>query len=119
MAASTAARDAQRSTPRDRSLRPAGGVRWDRITRWALLALVATLLLLYIQPLRSYLSSSQRASAQHQQVQQLRAEHAKLLRERAALGRPGAITEQARRMGMIKPGEHPFAVTGLAADRHK
>ena len=118
MAASSAARNAaRRSTPRDRTLRPAGGVRWDRITRWALLALVAVLLLLYVQPLRSYFSSSARAGEQARQVQELRAEHTRLLRQRTDLGKPGAITEQARKMGMIKPGEHPFVVSGLSGDR--
>jgi len=115
--ASSAARSARGSTPRDRHLRPAGGVRWDRITRWALLALVAVLLLLYIQPLRSYVASNARAGEQRSQVSALKAEHQRLLRQRALLRRPGAVTEEARRLGMVKPGERAFAVTGLSGDR--
>lgn len=97
--------------------RVAGGVRWDRITRWALLALVAVLLLLYVNPLRSYVATTARAGEQQTKVQELKAEHARLLQRRKALQAPGAVEIEARKQGYVKPGEKAFVVTGLAKDK--
>ncbi len=96
--------------------RIAGGVRWDRITRWALLALVAVLLLLYVNPLRSYFATSDRAAVEKAKVEQLRSEHTRLLARRKALQSPGAVEVEARRQGYVKPGEKAFVVTGLSGD---
>lgn len=93
------------------------GIRWDRLTRWALLGLVAVLLLLYVAPVRSYLSSTDRAAVEQTKLQKLKAEHTELKRQRDALQGPQAIEAEARRTGMVKPGEKPFVVSGLPSER--
>jgi len=96
--------------------RVAGGVRWDRITRWALLALVAVLLLLYVNPVRSYFATTARAGEEKAKVSQLQAEHARLVQRRKALQTPGAVEVEARKQGYVKPGEKAFVVSGLSKD---
>jgi cell division protein FtsB len=118
MATTTADRAARRLPlgDRARTASAVGGVRWDRITRWALLALVAVLLLLYVSPMRSYFGTTARAGQEQQKLQNLRAEHERLIQRRNALRAPGAVELEARRRGMVKPGEQAFVVTGLSAN---
>lgn len=106
--AAPAARAARRA-----AARPGSGLRWDRITRWVLLGLIGVLLLLYVAPVRSYLQTRDRAAQQAAGLKDLREENATLRARRAALRRPGAIELEARKAGMVKPGERAFVVTGL------
>lgn len=96
---------------------PPGRVRWDRVTRWVLLGVVAVLLLLYVAPLRSYLSSTDRAVAERAHLGDLKAEQADLRRQRDALQGSQAIETEARRAGMVKPGEQPFVVSDLPSGK--
>ncbi len=40
-------------------------------------------------------------------------EHTALVRQHEALGRQGTIEVEARRLGMMKPNEQPYIVSGL------
>ncbi len=40
-------------------------------------------------------------------------EHDALQRQHEALGSPGAVEAQARKLGMMKHGERPYIVSGL------
>jgi cell division protein FtsB len=57
-----------------------------------------------------------RAAVQQKQLQDLKQQHVDLIRQRDALQGPQAITEEARRTGMVKPGEKPYVVK-LPSDR--
>jgi cell division protein FtsB len=65
----------------------------------------------------SIISARSQRDERAAQVQALEAEHAQLLSERKALAAPDGISAQARRLGMVLPGEVPYVVTGLPGDR--
>jgi len=88
-------------------------VRWDRIGRLALLFVGLLLIYLYINPLRTYVSTWQEARAKREQVSQLGREHAELVKRARALRSPGSIEVEARRLGMVRPDERAYVVRGL------
>jgi septum formation initiator len=88
-------------------------VRWDRIGRLALLFVGLLLIYLYINPLRTYLSTWQEARTKRNEVTQLQREHSQLLRRTRELRSPGSIEIEARRLGMVKRDERAYVVRGL------
>jgi cell division protein FtsB len=92
---------------------PPSRIRWDRVGRLALIAVLLFILALYIRPLAGYYSSWQESKAKRAEVEQLRRENKELRVRRAALSSPKALEQEARRLGMVKPGERAFSVKGL------
>jgi cell division protein FtsB len=91
-------------------------VRWDRLGRIAMLAVMAAILYLYLSAgfrLFSAWSESKRDSAQ---VRVLERQNRALSRQHAALASAGAVQAEARRLGMIRRGEQPYIVSGLPAN---
>jgi cell division protein FtsB len=88
-------------------------IRWDRVGRVALLLVLVLLVYLYVGPVRSWWSTWQDSKAKNAQVERLERENAQLRARRAALKTPQALEREARRMGMVRPDERPFAVRGL------
>jgi cell division protein FtsB len=68
---------------------------------------------LYVQRGIAYLSVRTHANQQKAIVQQLTRSNASLSAEQHALGEPATILSDARALGMVRPGEHPYEVTGL------
>jgi cell division protein FtsB len=92
-------------------------VRWDRIGRLALLFVGLLLIYLYINPLRTYVSTWQEAQTKRGEVARLAQEHAALVRRAKALRRPGSIEVEARRLGMVKADERAYVIRGLDPGR--
>ncbi|HUB36209.1 MAG TPA: hypothetical protein VL972_05245 [Solirubrobacteraceae bacterium] len=92
---------------------PLARVRWDRLGRIALLCVLVALLYLYISAGVRLFSTWREARGDSAQVQTLEHEHAALLRRHQTLGRRGTVEEEARRLGMMKPGEQSYVITGL------
>jgi cell division protein FtsB len=121
MAAGTATSAAARGrgVPRGRRGSPARagspleGVRWDRLGRIALLFVLAALLYLYLSAGIHMLQKWSQERRDSATVVGLKREHAQLARQHELLGRQATLEAEARRLGMIKPGEQPFVVTGL------
>jgi cell division protein FtsB len=88
-------------------------VRWDRLGRVGLLVVLAVVAGLYIRQGLSLLSTHSQAQQQLAIVHRLSRENAKLVQERNALNDPSTIERDARALGMVRPGEHPYVVTGL------
>ena len=88
-------------------------VRWDRIGRLALLFVGLLLIYLYINPLRTWVSTWQEAQTKRQEVSQLQREHSELVKRARALRSPGSVETEARRLGMVKPDERAYVVRGL------
>lgn len=78
-----------------------------------MLAVVAGL---YIQRAITYLSVRSQTSQQQALVSRLQRENAKLIGQQNALNNPATIQQEARALGMVLPGERPYAVTGLPAN---
>jgi len=127
MAAARARRDPAR-TPAPRSARPTvkavagrptvnaqagSGIRWDRLSRMVLLVVLLGIVSLYVGPLMSFWSTRQEAATKRTEVQRLRDENAVLRARRTALRSKGTLEKEARRLGMVRPGERPYSVSGL------
>ena len=94
-----------------------GGIRWDRVGRIALLILLAGVLALYVRPAIAYVGAWQESKDRRADVTRLEEENRRLLQRRLALRDPQVIEAEARRLGMVRPGERPYVVDGLPAER--
>jgi cell division protein FtsB len=97
--------------PTSRS-RPSG-IRWDRVSRVGLLIVLVAILGLYVGPARSYLATRSQAAEKRAVVQKLQRENVRLKNRAKALRDPAALEREARRLGMVRPGELAFLVKGL------
>jgi cell division protein FtsB len=88
-------------------------IRWDRLGRTTLLVVLVIVAGLYVQHTLSYLSTRSQTDAQVSIVHQLTRDNARLLRQQRALNNPATIAQDARGLGMVRPGERPYVVTGL------
>lgn len=88
-------------------------IRWDRISRYGLLVIFAGLLFLYVNPARSYVDTLRESHRREAQVRALERQHDRLAARQRALADPHVLEAMARRLGMVKPGEHPYVVRGL------
>ena len=91
----------------------AASIRWDRISRYGLLVVFVGLLFLYVNPARSYLSTLRESHQRQSEVRALQHQHEALAARVHALNDPHEIEAEARSLGMIRPGERPFVVSGL------
>ena len=112
------ARTPPRAKPRAKPRAVAGGrrgagIRWDRISRLALLGVMFVLLMLFIGPARSYVSTWQKSKHERAVVTGLKRENARLRARRAALTHPAVLEREARGLGMTRPGEKVFVLRGL------
>ncbi len=103
--------------PRPRIIegRPGGssGIRWDRIGRFVVLGVCLLVVLLYLRPLTAIWSARGEAAARHSELTKLQREHNSLAARIAALKNPAALEREARRLGMVKPGEKAYVIKGL------
>ena len=79
-------------------------------------AIAAGLLLvavLYYRPARTYLHTKHTMSTRAAEVRKLRAQHARLQRLVAASSSDAELAREARRLGLVKPGERLFIVKGI------
>jgi cell division protein FtsB len=88
-------------------------VRWDRVGRVGLLVVFAVVAALYIQQGLSLLSTHSQATQQLAIVHRLAHDNRALQRQQASLKDPATIERDARALGMVRPGERPYVVTGL------
>jgi cell division protein FtsB len=102
-----------RPRPRTAAARKPVRIRWERVGRVLLVVVLAVVAGLYIQQGLAYLSVRSQANQQKATVSRLIGENAKLRREAKQLNDPATIVRYARELGMIKPGERPYVVTGL------
>ena len=89
------------------------GIRWDRLGRLALLATLVFILLLYISPAKHWLQQSRTTGHQQEELRQLTTENRALKKRVKALGDPGALEREARRLGMVGQGERAYVIENL------
>ena len=68
---------------------------------------------LYYQPLSSYVETRAALGEREAEVRQLRDEKARLERRLADSATVAALAREARRMGLVRPGERLFIVKGV------
>ena len=91
----------------------AARIRWERVGRVALLLVLLGVVLLYVNPVRSYFSTWQESKTRAAEVAKLERENARLEARRDELRNPRALEREARRLGMVRPGERAYVVEGL------
>jgi cell division protein FtsB len=88
-----------------------------KVLRWVALGVVLLLGLLYYRPIQAYVHTNHAVAARAADVSALTARK-RQLEERLAEIRSGAtLVRGARRLGLVKPGEHLFIVRGIPAWR--
>jgi cell division protein FtsB len=88
-------------------------VRWDRLGRVGLLIVFAVVAALYIQQGLTLLSTHSQAAQQLAIVHRLAHDNRALESQQRSLKDPATIERNARALGMVRPGERPYVVTGL------
>ena len=88
-------------------------VRWDRVGRIGLLVVLTVVIGLYVQHTLSYLSTRSQADHQRAIAQRLARQNALLVKQENSLNDPSTIVREARALGMVRPGERPYVITGL------
>ena len=88
------------------------------VLRWVGLAAIVLVGLLYARPLRSYVQAKHDLAARAADVQTLRTERRELQHRLAESSTGEALTEQARRLGLVRPGEKLYIVKGISAWVH-
>ncbi len=87
-----------------------GGIRWDRLSRVALLVLLGAILLMYVSPAKHWWESSRTASAQNAELQHLEAENKRLQERSALLQDPDTLELEARKLGMTRSDERAYVI---------
>jgi cell division protein FtsB len=85
-------------------------IRWDRLGRWALIAVFAFVLYLYIGPAINWVATYRQAREKRDDVAVLQARNAELKARRRELHDRRALEREARRLGMVKAGEKAYVV---------
>jgi cell division protein FtsB len=89
-------------------------VRWDRAGRIGLLFVLLVVVGLYAEHALSYFSTRTQSDQQNAIVTALSSQNRGLERQLKALNDPRTIVRDARALGMIRPGERSYAITGQA-----
>jgi cell division protein FtsB len=108
-----ASRPAPRRKPRAAPGSSRRRIRWDRVGRVGLLVTFVVVLGLYAQHTLSWLSTRSQAAQQQSIVTTLTRQNRSLVQQQAALNDPATIVRDARALGMVRPGERAYAITGL------
>ena len=87
--------------------------------RWLAVGAILLVALLYARPLRSYLSAKQQLAQRSADVRALKAEKRELEHQLATASTPEALQREARRLGLVRPGERLFIVKGISKWVHQ
>ena len=85
-------------------------IRWDRLGRWALIAVFAFVLYLYVGPALNWVATYRQAGEKREDVAVLEARNETLKARRQQLHDTRALEQEARRLGMVKAGEKAYVV---------
>jgi cell division protein FtsB len=105
-------RPAPRKRPRLIARPPKLRVRWERVGRVGLLVVLTVVVGLYVEHTLSYFATRSQADQQQAIVTRLAHQNARLTRQVKSLNDPSTIVSQARALGMVRPNERPYVITG-------
>jgi cell division protein FtsB len=83
------------------------------LKRLLIIGLIAGLAYAYIGPVRDYMRQKDQLRAEQVQLIEARKVRDDLSRQIKALGRTDVLEQRARELGMVRPGETPYAVRGI------
>lgn len=81
--------------------------------RLVALGVAVLLALLYYRPVRTYVKTRHTVEARTEQVAALAARKHQLEERLAEIEKGSSLVRGARRLGLVKPGEHLFIVQGI------
>jgi cell division protein FtsB len=85
------------------------------VLRWLAVGAIVLVGLLYARPLRSYLDTKHDLAKRATDVRTLKAERRALQHRLAESTSSEALTQQARQLGLVRPGERLYIVKGVSA----
>ena len=88
-------------------------IRWDRLGRVALVIVLFLIGVSYVNPVVNFIDAWRDSKSERSSLTELRAENEELRKRIAALDGPEAAAHEARKMGMILPGERSYVIRGL------
>lgn len=89
------------------------------VLRWAAVATLVVVALLYYRPVKSYLETRAVLEERRAEVKKLRAKRDDLARRLEDADTPEALARRARKLGLVKPGEQLFIVKGIEEWKRK
>jgi cell division protein FtsB len=106
-------RPASSSPKTRRRSKPARALRWIGVV--VLLAVAVG----YVQPLRAYRDASADVAARQAEIDRIARGNVALEQHIAEAGTPESVAREARRLGLVRPGERLFIVTGVEQWKHE
>ncbi len=88
-------------------------IRWDRIGRVALVLVLFGVLVSYLNPLVNLFDAWRDSKVGEERLAELKRENADLRLEVEQARSPLTLEREARRLGMVRPGERAYVVRGL------
>jgi Septum formation initiator len=83
------------------------------LLRWSAVGAFVVVAVLYYRPARTYLHTRHTLAARSAEVKRLGLQHDHLQRLVAASTSDAELAREARRLGLVKPGERLFIVKGI------
>jgi cell division protein FtsB len=81
--------------------------------RWIGALVLVVIAVGYVQPLRAYRDAQDDVAVRKAQVDRIARANAELEERLAEAGTSGFVEREARRLGLVKPGERLFIITGI------
>jgi cell division protein FtsB len=81
--------------------------------RWLAIAGLVAIAVAYVRPLRSYEAARARVTERRTELAALERTNAGLEHRLAQSGEDAFVEREARRLGLVRPGEHLYIVKGL------
>ncbi|HZJ29592.1 MAG TPA: septum formation initiator family protein [Solirubrobacterales bacterium] len=88
-------------------------MRWDRLGRIALTVVLFAIVFSYFNPAINLVDAYRASNQTEANLAQLQAENARLEEKAESINEDSVLIREARRQGMVLPGERPYVVHGL------
>jgi cell division protein FtsB len=103
-----------RPAPRRSGSRRRSRIDWERLGRRVLVLVLFAVLASYLNPVLNLVDDWRDSKAEEERFADLQRENARLEQRAQALEDPGAAEQEARRLGMVGPGERAYVIRGLS-----
>lgn len=114
MSSTTVRRYRPRIAPRAGRGRGRGSrIQWDKLGRIVLVLVIFAVLVSYVRPVVNLVGTWRDARAAEERLVELKAEKQRLQRRANELKTPAATVREARKLGLVGPGEQAYVVKGL------
>ena len=87
--------------------------------RWLGAAILVAIALSYIHPLTSYRHARQEVADREASIAALERDNAELTKELLDAGKSEYVVREARRLGLVREGEHLFIVKGVGSSKER